>query len=158
MAIEVRKAISAVWKKSAKLSATWGVIVGALSIIMNAIAIYSVTIILLIITIGLSLLVPIIIGFLITKSSAQNNKIELKPAAINGAASGIVYAIVMIAISLFFIVINYLISALLWGEIEILGEGILVVIATILLGLPVLAIIGIITGAIGGAIYSSIKK
>lgn len=143
---------------AAKFSATWGIIVGALSIMMNAIAVYSITIILLIITIGLSLIVPILIGFFVTKSNAQNNPMELKPAAVNGAATGIVYAVVMAAISLFFIIINFGIAALLRGSLETAGEGIIVIVLTILVGLPVLAIIGIITGGIGGAIYSYIKK
>jgi len=158
MGIGLKSAISASWKQAARLAGTWGVIVGALSIIMNAIAIWSINLIILIIVIGLSLLVPIIIGFVVTRRNAQNSRIELKPAAVYGAASGIVYAVVMIAISLFFTVINFAMAALLWGSLEIAGEGILILLGTLFLGLPILTIIGIITGAIGGAIYSYTKK
>ena len=158
MISELKSAISISWKKAARLSATWGVIVGALSIIMNAIALWSINVIILIITIGLSLIVPILIGFVITRSNAQNNPIETKPAAIDGAASGIVYAIVMTAISLFFIVVNFGMAALFQGDFEIIVEGIIVIVLTIIVGLPVLAIIGMIAGGIGGAIYSYTKK
>jgi len=102
--------------------------------------------------------IPAIIGFVVTKKFTQYGKTELKPAATYGAVNGIVYAIVMIAVALFFIVVNYVISALLWGDLEIIGEGILVIIATILLGLPTMIIIGVISGGIGGATSAYLKK
>ena len=160
---EYKKMLLASWKKSATLSAAWGAVVGAMSLIMNAFP--ELTIILLVLIIPISLLVPAIIGFISAKNYSANSRIELKAAAASGAVSGVVYAAVMIAIALAFIIFNYAIASLVWGFSEgmdsvfgIAGQGAIVAVATLLLGLPILAIIGAISGAIGGAVYSSIGK
>ena len=155
MAIEYKKMFSASWKRAATLSGTWGAVVGAFSLIMNALP--DLIFILLAILVPISLLVPAIIGFVTTKNYAASSKIELKPAVANGAISGIIYAVVMISIALFFILVNYAAIALFWG-LESLVEGLIAMLATLVIGLPVMVIIGIISGAIGGAVYSSTKK
>ena len=151
------------WKRAAILAAAWGAIVGAMSLIINAIP--DLTIILLVVLIPLSLLAPVIIGFITTREYANNSRIELNAAAPNGAISGIVYAIVMVAISLALITLNYAVSSFIWGLSEGFGsffevavQGIIVAIGTLIVGLPVLAIVSMICGAIGGAAYSYIKK
>ena len=155
--------LSASWKKSATLSASWGAVVGAMSLIINAVPYLA--IILLAIIIPLSLLVPAIIGFVIARDYSGNSRIELRAAAGSGAVSGIVYAAVMTAIALVFILLNYAAVTFVWGlsegmdsVFEIVGQGVLVVLGTIIVGLPILAILGAVCGAIGGAVYSSTKK
>ena len=163
MAIEYKKMFSASWKRAATFAGAWAAIVGAFSLIMNAVP--DLIPLLLIILAPISLVVPAAIGIVTTKTYAANGKIELKPAAANGAISGIVYAIVMIDVALVFIFFNYMAVAFVWGSSEGMGaaseivvQGILVMITTLLLGLPILALIGIISGGIGGAIYSYSKK
>ena len=153
-----RSAIMVSWKQAAKLSATWGAIVGAVSIIINALSFSVISMILISLLVFLSVIVPILIGFVVNRRNTNNSRIETKPAFVNGAASGVVYAVVMTAILLFFIVMNFGVAAIFQGDLELIVDGILVILATIFLGLPVLAIIGIIAGGIGGAIYSFIKK
>ncbi|MFH1587042.1 MAG: hypothetical protein ABID38_04250 [Candidatus Diapherotrites archaeon] len=164
MGFEIKKMFSASWKKAAKYAATWGVIVGAMTLIMNAIQILAVTMVLAVILIGLSLIVPIAIGYLSTRAYAAKSAIAMGAGATNGAVSGAVYSIVMIIIALIFIVINYGVAVLFgitWGieyAVETLIEGVIVVVLTIILGIPILGIVSAIAGAIGGAAYSMLKK
>ena len=150
-----REILSVSWKGTAKLSGTWGVIVGAFSLIMNAVP--SLTIPLLAVLIPLSLAMPAVIAFFMTKSYAKRTRLETKMAAKHGAVTGVVYAVVMILIALFFIIINYSMAALVWGSLEVLGEGILVVVVTIIIGLPLLGVLSIISGAIGGVAVNKIN-
>ncbi|MDP2666604.1 MAG: hypothetical protein Q8P05_03835 [Candidatus Diapherotrites archaeon] len=142
--------------KAAKLSGTWGVIVGATTLIINAAP--STALIILAIIIPLSLLVPVVIGFITARDDSKNKKVGTGEAVKRTAPIGVVYALVMIAIGLFFTVFNYMVAALVWGDGDILIEGILVVVGTLIIGLPVMAIIGVLGAAIGGAIYSVTKK
>lgn len=125
---------------------------------LNAIAVPATIIPLLVILAPLTFAMPIVIAFFTTKSYANGTKLDRGVAAKHGAVTGIVYAVVLIAIALFFITVNYAIAALVWGSLEVLGEGILVVAVTFILGLPVLGVISIINGAVGGVVYSYLKN
>ncbi|MCR4369149.1 MAG: hypothetical protein NUV67_04555 [archaeon] len=151
----LEKILPKAWKRAALLSATWAAAVGAFSLIMNAIP--SLAIPLLFVIIPLSLAVPAAIGFAIVREFASKGRIDTKAAAIEGAKAGPIYAVIMVIVGLFFTLVNYGIAALYWG-VETFVEGIIVMVLTVVIGLPIVAVIATIAGALGGAIYSMLNK
>lgn len=133
-------------KSALKYSGTWAAAMGAMSLIINAVP--SIAIFLLLIIVPLSLIVPAIISYFVIKNNPKG-KIDKKSASKQGTEIGIIYAIVMVGVALIFIIFNYLVIAIVWADIEVMIEGILVVLATLIIGLPVLGIISVIMGRIG---------
>jgi hypothetical protein len=142
-------------KLAFRYSAVWAAVCSAMSLIMNAIP--SIIIVLLIILVPLSLFVPVVIGFVVAKKAIEKGKNKVASFGKLGATCGIIYALIMVIVALFFILLNYGISALFWAEFGIMIEGIMVAIVTLIVGLPVLGIISVIGGAIGAIVTQRAK-
>ncbi len=146
-----------VWKKAAMIAIIWAIIAGVLGLIpvVNLIA--------LIITVPLAFIVPALVGYLSSKDLGDK---ELGAAAITGIISGIVYGLVAGIVGVIFTVIAVVTGIGLSaaggaGAANTAiagGVGLVAIIIGVIVGIPASIVIGAILAAIGGILYTVIKK
>ncbi|MDO8627136.1 MAG: hypothetical protein Q7K42_01600 [Candidatus Diapherotrites archaeon] len=153
------KMFSSSWKFAALVAVVWGVVAGVIGLIplVNVIA--------LLVIIPVGFVLPVVLGFLSTKSFAGEKPFELAESFVNGGVAGLIYGlaggIVGVIFSALGLVLGIGVTAATGDPTSAAvagGAGIIGLILFAVIGIPMSMVMSAVLSGIGGAIYSVIKK